>query len=97
MHCWKIQALTVPHQRMGFFHGSNGALLVLSFYGIVHDRHVSAPCDGWGVGRAVRRVREDGTLAEGTWFLMYNEAAGYTGGQHAGICTLPEERGPIAH
>ena len=71
-------ALTVPHQRMGFFHGSNGALLVLSFYGIVHDRHVSAPCDGWGVGRAVRRVREDGTLAEGTWFLMYNEAAGYT-------------------
>ena len=26
----------------------------------------------------MRRVREDGTLAEGTWFLMYNEAAGYT-------------------
>lgn len=71
-------ALTVPHQRMGFFHGSNGALLALSFYGIVHDRHVSAPCDGWGVGRAVRRIQPDGTLAEGVWFLMYNEAAGYT-------------------
>ncbi len=74
----KDKMLTVPHQRMGFYHASNGVLLVLSFYGIVHDRHVSAPCDGWGVGRAVRRIMEDGTVADGTWFLMYNEPAGFT-------------------
>ncbi len=73
----KETTLTVPHQRMGFFHASNGALLVLSFYGIVHDRHKSAPCDGWGIGRAVRRIREDGTVVDGTYFLMYNEPAGF--------------------
>lgn len=74
----KAKMLTVPHQRMGFYHASNGVLLVLSFYGIVHDRHVSAPCDGWGVGRAVRRIKKDGTVADGTWFLMYNTPAGFT-------------------
>ena len=47
---------TVPHQRMGFYCAPNDVLLALSFYGIVHDRHRSMPCDGWGVGRAVRRI-----------------------------------------
>lgn len=70
-------ALTVPHQRMGFYYASNGVLLALSFYGIVHDRAVSAPCDGWGVGRAVRRIQPDGTPAPDIWFLLYNEVAGY--------------------
>lgn len=69
---------TCPHQRMGFFLASNGVLLLLSFYGLVHDRRMSAPCDGWGVGRAVRQVRPDGTLAEDIYFLLYNEPAGYT-------------------
>lgn len=70
--------LTCPHQRMGFYHARNGVLLLLSFYGLVHDRRMSAPCDGWGVGRAVRQIRPDGTLAEDIFFLLCNEAAGYT-------------------
>lgn len=74
----KERTLTCPHQRMGFYRAKNGVLLALSFYGIVHDRRVSAPCDGWGVGRAVRRVHEDGRLDENIYFLIYNEPAGYT-------------------
>ena len=74
----KEKMLTVPHQRMGFYYAKNGVLLLLSFYGIVHDRRRSAPCDGWGVGRAVRRILPDGTLAENIYFLIYNEPAGYT-------------------
>ena len=69
--------LTVPHQRMGFYRGSNDCMLLLSFYGIVHDRRKSAPCDGWGVGRVVRRIYPDGSKG-GIFFLMYNEVAGYT-------------------
>lgn len=68
---------SVPHQRMGFYRASNDVLLVMSFYGIVHDRRISAPCDGWGVGRAVRRVFSDGALGD-IHFLLYNEPAGYT-------------------
>lgn len=68
---------TVPHQRMGFYRAPNDVLLVLSFYGIVHDRRRSMPCDGWGVGRAVRRIFPDGSLGE-IHFLIYNEPAGYT-------------------
>ena len=68
---------TVPHQRMGFYCAPNDVLLVLSFYGIVHDRHKSMPCDGWGVGRAVRRIFPDGMLGD-IHFLIYNEPAGYT-------------------
>lgn len=70
--------LTCAHQRMGFYHASNGVLLVLAFYGLVHDRHKSAPCDGWGIGRTVRRIMPDGTVGEGIYFLLYNEPAGYT-------------------
>jgi len=73
----KDEMQTVPHQRMGFYHAPNGVLLVLSFYGIVHDREISMPCDGWGVGRAVRRIFPDGTLGD-IRFLLYNTPAGYT-------------------
>ena len=52
-------------------------MLLLSFYGIVYDRHLCAPCDGWGIGRAVRRIYPDGALGE-IFFLMYNEVAGFT-------------------
>ena len=70
--------LTCAHQRMGFYHAKNGVLLALAFYGLVHDRHKSAPCDGWGVGRAVRQILPDGSPAENIYFLLYNEPAGYT-------------------
>ena len=69
--------LTVPHQRMGFYMAKNGVLLTLSFYGLVHDRHASMPCDGWGIGRAVRRIFPDGSLGD-IYFLIYNEVAGFT-------------------
>lgn len=68
---------TVPHQRMGFYVSKNDVFLALSFYGIVHDRSISAPCDGWGVGRAVRRIFPDGSFGD-IHFLIYNEPAGYT-------------------
>lgn len=70
--------LTCAHQRMGFYHAKNGVLLALAFYGLVHDRHKSMPCDGWGVGRAVRQILPDGSLAKDIHFLIYNEPAGYT-------------------
>ena len=69
--------LTVPHQRMGFYMAKNGVLLTLSFYGLVHDRHASMPCDGWGIGRAVRRIFPDGSFGD-IYFLIYNEVAGFT-------------------
>lgn len=68
---------TVAHQRMGFYMAKNGVLLTLSFYGLVHDPKVSSPCDGWGVGRAVRRVFPDGRWGD-IYFLIFNEAAGFT-------------------
>lgn len=68
---------TVAHQRMAFYVASNGVVLATAFYGIVHDREISAPCDGWGVGRAVRRIHEDGSLGE-IHYLIYNTPAGYT-------------------
>ncbi len=70
--------LTVPHQRMGFYCATNDVLLALSFYGLVHDREMSMPCDGWGVGRAVRRIFPTGEVDKGIYFLKYNEVAGYT-------------------
>ena len=73
----KQQMETVPHQRMGFYLDRNGVLLILSFYGIVHDRHMSMPCDGWGIGRAVRRIFPDGSLGD-IFFLLFNEPAGFT-------------------
>ena len=69
--------LTVPHQRMGFYMAQNGVLLTLSFYGLVHDRHISMPCDGWGIGRAVRRIFPDGKWGD-IYFLLYNQVAGFT-------------------
>ncbi len=68
---------TCAHQRMGFYCAENGVMLVLCFYGIAYDHRFSAPCDGWGVGRAVRRLFPDGSLGD-IYFLIYNEVAGYT-------------------
>ncbi|MCR4620992.1 MAG: hypothetical protein K5663_02810 [Clostridiales bacterium] len=68
---------TCAHQRMGFYCAKNGVMLVLCFYGIAYDHRFASPCDGWGVGRAVRRLFPDGSLGE-IFFLIYNEAAGYT-------------------
>ncbi len=73
----KERMFTVPHQRMGFFMSSGGVLLALSFYGIVHDRRMSAPCDGYGICRAVRRIFPDGSFGP-VYVLFYNEPAGFT-------------------
>ena len=73
----KPQMETVPHQRMGFYLDRQGVLLALSFYGLVHDRHRSMPCDGWGIGRAVRRIFPDGSMGD-IHFLIFNEPAGFT-------------------
>lgn len=84
--------LSVPHHRVGFYVAKNDVLLVLSFYGIVHDRHMSMPCDGWGVGRVVRRVYPDGTVGDDICFLKYNEVAGYTR-ENTGTFAYFEESG----
>ena len=68
---------TCAHQRMGFYCTLNGVMLVTCFYGIAYDHRYASPCDGWGVGRAVRRLFPDGSLGD-IYFLIYNEAAGYT-------------------
>ena len=68
---------TCAHQRMGFYCAENGVMLVLGFYGIAYDHRYASPCDGWGVGRAVRRLFPDGSLGD-IYFLIYNEAAGYS-------------------
>jgi len=64
--------VTVSHQRMGFYVAPSGRLLMISFYG-----RVPRPNDGKGVGRAVREIREDGTLGP-IHFVRYNRHAGFS-------------------
>jgi len=65
----------VMHQRMGFYVSPNGRLLALGFYGICsHPRDY--PCDGYGIGRVVRELRDDGPMGP-IYFLRYNRHAGW--------------------
>ena len=68
-------ALSVAHHRMGFFTAKNGALLAMTFHGVCPDIH-KPPNSGWGMGRVVRRVREDGSLGD-IHVLRVNAAAGW--------------------
>ena len=69
---------TIPlvyHQRMGFYISSQDRLLAVSFLGICPVPSV-APNNGYGVGRVVREIYEDGSLS-GIYFLRYNTPAGF--------------------
>lgn len=74
----EITGDTVPlvtHHRMGFYTTGGNRLLITSFYGICPNPHVN-PNNGYGVGRVVRELYEDGSMSE-IFFLRYNAAGGY--------------------
>jgi len=64
---------TIAHQRMGFYVAPDGRLLVLSFYG-----KAPSPNDGTGIGRAVREIREDGSLGP-IYFIRLNHHQPFPG------------------
>lgn len=65
----------VMHQRMGFYVSKAGRLLVLGFYGISPAPDI-APNNGYGLGRVVREVREDGSFSD-IYYLKKNLYGGY--------------------
>lgn len=69
------KADAVMHQRMSFFVSQNDRLLATGFYGLCPTPHV-APCNGWGIGRVVREIYDDGTFSP-IYFIRYNTPAGY--------------------
>ena len=71
----KENTYAVMHQRMGFYVASNGKLLVLGFY-TVSVRPEVMPNNGYGMGRVVREVHQDGSLGP-IYFIRYNRHAGW--------------------
>jgi hypothetical protein len=59
--------LTVPHNRMGLT-GKQRRDVVLSFYGIVHDREIACPVTDGAVGRLCGALRK--TLAVSIQFYQ---------------------------
>ena len=68
-------ALTVVHHRMGFYRAPNDVLLVMTFHGVSPHIH-AAPNSGYGMGRTVRRIHDDGTLGD-IHVLRVNTHAGW--------------------
>ena len=68
-------AKTVAHHRMGFYRAPNDVLVASTFYGVSPDPHI-APNNGWGMGRVVRRIIDDGGLGE-IYVLRVNRPAGW--------------------
>lgn len=69
------EAHTIVHHRMGFYRAPNDVLLVMTHHGVTPDIHV-IPNSGYGMGRVVRRIHEDGTLGE-IFVLRVNTQAGW--------------------
>ena len=67
----------VMHQRMGFYVSGEDRLLVLGFYGFSPDPD-TAPNHGYGLGRVVREIYEDGSFSP-VCFLRRNDRSGYGG------------------
>lgn len=67
----------IMHQRMGFFVSKENRLLVLGFYGISPLPEI-APNNGWGLGRVVREIYEDGSFSP-IYYLRKNPYGGYRG------------------
>ncbi len=68
-------AFTIAHQRMGFYQAPNGKLLALAYYGIPLEPG-GGPNKGNGLGRAVREIRQDGSVGP-IYFICYMPHAGY--------------------
>ena len=65
----------VMHQRMGFFVSSADRLLAVGFYGISPDPEI-APNNGYGIGRVIREIYEDGTFSD-IYYIRKNRYSGY--------------------
>lgn len=61
----------VLHQRMGFYVAPNGKLLTLGYFGVCLNAK-DDPNDGNGIGRAVREIKEDGSMGS-IYFIRYNK------------------------
>lgn len=68
-------ARTIVHHRMGFYIAPNGVLLMMTHHGVTPDIHI-LPNSGFGMGRVVRRIEEDGRLGE-IFVLRVNTQAGW--------------------
>lgn len=68
-------ARTVVHHRMGFYRAPNDVLLVMTFHGVSPNIH-AAPNSGYGMGRVVRRIFDDGSLGD-IHVLRVNTEAGW--------------------
>lgn len=63
------------HQRMSFFCASNDVMLVSGFYGWSPELWITN-WDNYGIGRAVRRLRPDGSLGD-IYFIKVNWQGGW--------------------
>ena len=68
-------ACACMHQRMNFYIAPNGRLLAFGFYGLAPEV-ATMPCRGYGVGRAVREIHEDGSLGP-IYMALYSTKCGY--------------------
>lgn len=68
-------AQTVIHHRMGFYRAPNDVLLVMTHHGVTPHIHV-IPNSGYGMGRVVRRIHDDGSL-DAIYVLRVNTQAGW--------------------
>lgn len=68
-------AWTVVHHRMGFYRAPNDVLLVMTHHGVCPHVRVM-PNSGYGMGRVVRRIYDDGTLGD-PYVLRINSQAGW--------------------
>lgn len=64
--------IAVMHQRVGFYVSKDGRLITMGNYGVVLNPK-DDPNDGNGIGRVVREIKKDGTLAP-IYFIYYNHA-----------------------
>ena len=75
---YMVWRYSIAHQRAGFYQAPNGRLLTLSFYGMPREGDdMRLPNTGYGIGRAVREIREDGSYGP-IYFFRYMPKCGYT-------------------
>ena len=68
-------ACACMHQRMGFYTAPDGRLLALGYYGLAPEV-ATMPCKGYGIGRVVREIYDDGSFGP-VYFILYNTTCGY--------------------
>ena len=64
--------IAIMHQRVGWYVSKSGQLWALGNYGVAFDKK-DDPNDGNGLGRVIRRVRQDGSLGP-IYFIYLNSS-----------------------